>query len=175
MNVSIVGLFSNHLHGIVGCYIYSITHALIASGLFLIIGFLYNRYHTRTMKYFRGLALFLPTLISLLFLFSISNISFPGTAGFIPELLLYASSIHLSPLVLFLLLSAVLLLPLYFIYAFHKISFGLLSPYLSTLFQDLSIKEFHTLFPLIFFIFYLGLFPNILLDSITLSSLSLLH
>jgi NADH:ubiquinone oxidoreductase subunit 4 (subunit M) len=85
MNVSIIGIFSNNINGLLGSYHYSISHGLISTGLFMLIGVLYDRYHTRTLKYYRGLTYIMPIYITIFFLFNLSNISFPGTYGFISE------------------------------------------------------------------------------------------
>lgn len=55
MNITIIGIFSNNIHGLIGSYCYSISHGLVSGGLFLLVGLLYDRYHTRTLKYYRGL------------------------------------------------------------------------------------------------------------------------
>jgi NADH:ubiquinone oxidoreductase subunit 4 (subunit M) len=55
MNTSLIGLFSNDLNGIIGSILYGISHGIISSALFLLIGLLYERYHTRIIKYYRGL------------------------------------------------------------------------------------------------------------------------
>jgi NADH:ubiquinone oxidoreductase subunit 4 (subunit M) len=99
MNVSIIGIFSNNIHGLIGSYCYSISHGLVSGGLFLLVGVLYDRYHTRTLKYYRGLTYIMPIYITLLLIFSLSNLSFPGTFGFISEFLIYLGSIFLNPFV----------------------------------------------------------------------------
>jgi NADH-ubiquinone oxidoreductase chain 4 len=55
MNTAIIGLFSNDINGIIGSILYGISHGIISSGLFLLIGLLYDRFHTRIIKYYRGL------------------------------------------------------------------------------------------------------------------------
>lgn len=175
MNLSLIGLFSNDPLGIIGAFFYSITHGLIASALFFLVGALYERFHTRTLKYFRGLVLFMPILVFLFFFFSIANLSFPSTPGFIPELFIYFSALNFSPFVLLLTTSVIILLPVYFLLTYHKISFGSLSPYISCLFSDLNSKELAIFSPLLIFSFLFGFFPNIILDSLLLPSLSLLY
>ena len=63
MNVSIIGLFSNNVIGIVGCHCYALSHGFVSSALFLLVGIIYERYHTRTLKYYRGLALIMPLFV----------------------------------------------------------------------------------------------------------------
>lgn len=99
MNIGTIGLFSNDLNGISGAFIYSISHGLISGGLFLLVGMLYERYGTRNIKYYRGLVMIMPIYIVLFLFFSLSNISFPLTAGFIAEMLIFMSTLEISPFV----------------------------------------------------------------------------
>lgn len=169
MNVSIIGIFSNNIHGLLGSYIYSISHGLISTGLFFLIGFLYDRYHTRNVIYYRGLILFLPIFSVLLLLFSLFNISIPGTSGFISEFLIYYGSIINNPLMTIIITLVCFFLPLYFISTYHKIIYGQLSLYLPVLYSDISIKEINLLIPLIFWIIYIGIKPSIIINTIELS------
>jgi proton-translocating NADH-quinone oxidoreductase chain M len=169
MNVSIIGIFSNNIHGLLGSYIYSISHGLISTGLFLLLGLLYDRYHTRNFIYYRGLILFMPIFTFFLLLFSLFNISIPGTSGFISEFLIYYGSLIKNPIITIIITLVSFFLPLYFIYTFHKISYGQLSIYLPTLFNDITIKEFNLFIPLIFWIFYIGLNPSLIINTIELS------
>jgi proton-translocating NADH-quinone oxidoreductase chain M len=75
MNISIIGIFSNNIHGLVGSYCYSISHGLVSGGLFMLVGVLYDRYHTRTLKYYRGLTFIMPVYITLFLIFTLSNLS----------------------------------------------------------------------------------------------------
>ncbi len=175
MNVSIIGLFSNDLNGLIGCYLYTIAHGFVSAGLFLLVGFLYNRYHTRTLKYYRGLVLILPIYILFLFLFILVNFSFHGSLGFLAEMFIYFSSLTLSPFVLLFVSLVSILLPIYIIWTFQKISFGTLSPHISTIYSDLTFKEFHILLPLFLLTLYFGFFPHLLFNTIELRLAAILY
>lgn len=162
MNVGVIGIFSNDLHGISGAYLYSISHGLASSGLFLLAGHLYDRYHTKTLKYYRGLVLIMPIYITLFFLFSLSNLSFPLSLGFIAEFMILLSTIEFSPFVTFTTALVTILLPFYFIWTFQRISFGSISNYLPQAYQDTNIKEFHLLLPLLLLTIIFGIFPSII-------------
>lgn len=175
MNVGVIGIFSNDLHGISGAFLYSIAHGCVSGGLFLLVGMIYDRYHTRTIKYYRGLVLFMPIYIVLLLLFSLSNLSFPLSLGFIAEFMIYISTIEISPIITILVSTVSVLLPIYFIWTSQRISFGSLSNYLPTLYQDINIKEFHQLFPLLFLTIFFGINPSLILESILIPVLTLIH
>lgn len=175
MNTATIGLFSNDVQGIVSSMYFLLSHGLISSALFFLVGFVYDRYHTRTIKYYRGLTLIMP-LYSVFFLFfTLGNIAVPGTSGFIAEFLVLVglANVHIFSTVIASL--SIILAPAYSLYLYHRIAYGSFSPYLSTLYSDLTSREFHVLFLLAFLTLGLGLFPHFLLDSLTPLSLSLLY
>lgn len=174
MNISLIGILTNNLNGLLGCYIYNISHGLISTGLFLLIGLLYDRYHTKNFIYYRGLIMIMPLFSILLLLFSLFNISFPGTSGFISEFLIYYGSIIYNPLITIIISLVSFFLPLYFISIYHKITYGQLSIYLPILYSDISIKEINLFLPLIFWIIYIGLHPSLIINTIELSLNSIL-
>lgn len=99
MNVGVIGIFSASLNGLSGAYLYALSHGFASSALFLLAGFLYERIGTKSLIYKRGLVLIMPVFITCLFLFSLANISFPLSLGFIAELLIMICTINISPLV----------------------------------------------------------------------------
>ena len=174
MNVSIIGIFSNNIHGLIGSYCYSISHGQVSGGLFLLVGVLYDRYHTRTVKYYRGQTYIMPLYITLFQIFTLSNLSFPGTYGFVSEFLIILGSFFLNPFVTILITLVSFLLPIYFLWTYHKIAYGQFSNYLPTLQVDVTIKEFHLFLPLLFWIIYLGQNPSFIINTIELSLASIL-
>lgn len=99
MNFGLLGLFSNTTQGLIGGLFLSLSHGFVASALFLCIGILYDRHHTRLLKYYSGLTLVMP-MFSLIFLFfSLSNLGLPGTSSFIGEFLILIGSFDQNHLV----------------------------------------------------------------------------
>jgi len=174
-NVGVIGIFSNDLNGISGAYLYSISHGLASAGLFILAGNIYERYHTKTLKYYRGLVIFKPIYITLFFLFSLSNLSFPLSLGFIAELKILLSTLEISPFISKVTLLVTILLPFYFIWTFQRISFGKLSNMLPVLFQDTNIKEWNILAPLLILTIIFGIFPSIILDTTIISLYNLIN
>jgi NADH-quinone oxidoreductase subunit M len=70
MNLATLGLFTQNQHAINGGIYFLLSHGLISAGLFLLVGILYDRYHTRTIRYFRGLVTFMPIFAVIFLLFS---------------------------------------------------------------------------------------------------------
>lgn len=175
MNISIIGIFSNNIHGLQGSYSYSISHGLVSGGLFLLVGILYDRYHTRTLKYYRGLTYTMPQYITFFLIFTLANLSFPGTYGFISEFLIYLGSVTLNPIITILIGTISFLLPIYFLWTFHKIAYGQYTNYLPISFNDITRKEFHLLLPLLFWTIYLGINPSIIINSVQLSQYNIIN
>jgi NADH-ubiquinone oxidoreductase chain 4 len=99
MNFGLLGLFSNTVQGLIGGLFLAISHGFVASALFLCVGILYDRHHTRLLKYYSGLTLVMP-MFSLIFLFfSLSNLGLPGTSSFVGELLILIGSFNQNHLV----------------------------------------------------------------------------
>ncbi len=88
MNMAMVSLCSLNMVGFYSTVYLMLSHGLIASGLFFLVGFLYNRFHVRSVYYYSGLAMCMPILTVYFFLFTLANMAFPLTSGFIGEFLL---------------------------------------------------------------------------------------
>jgi len=89
MNLLIVGLLSSNLTAIAGSIIMHISHGFVSAGLFIFVGQLYERFYTRNIKYLRGLASPLPLFGTVFLLFTLANISVPGSLNFIAEIMVF--------------------------------------------------------------------------------------
>lgn len=169
MNLAILGIFSNNIYGLNGSIYFMISHGIISSGLFILIGILYDRYHTRIIKYYKGLVQILP-LFSLFFgFFTLANIAFPLTSGYMSELLTFLGIFIINPIIGIISTLAIILTPLYAFWFYHKIIYGSYSSYLTPC-LDITLKEFHSLFPLFFFSLFLGIYPNFIINIIDIIS-----
>jgi len=88
MNLIVLGIFTFTHQGIEGAIYLMIAHGLTSGGLFFCIGTLYDRFHTRSLKHYGGLQQVMPLFSIAFLLFSLANMSFPGTSNFVGELLL---------------------------------------------------------------------------------------
>jgi proton-translocating NADH-quinone oxidoreductase chain M len=102
MNLVMLGIFSFNSIGIEGAIFQSLSHGFVASALFLVIGIVYDRYHTRIVKYYSGLASVMPIYITIFMFFTMANISFPGTSSFVGEFLILTGSFKCNTSVTFL-------------------------------------------------------------------------
>jgi len=113
MNFAIIGLFTNSLEGIQGSIFLMLSHGIISAALFFCIGVLYDRYHTRILYYYGGLVQTMP-LFSLFFLiFTLSNMGFPGTSGFVGEILILVGMFSFNAKVSMLLASSMVFSAVY--------------------------------------------------------------
>lgn len=175
MNTATIGIFTNTYLGISSSVYFLISHGIISSALFLLIGVLYDRYHTRIVNYYRGLVSIMPLFTTIFLIFSMANSAVPGTSGFISEFVTFIGAFSSNPFIAFFASLAIVLTPAYSLWFFHKVSYGTFSNYLPTLFQDITSKEFHMFLPLLFFTFFFGLYPQYVFEPILLPCLALLY
>src|SRR6201996_8319649 len=174
MGVVVLGLFSNNLQGIEGAVILGLAHGVISPLLFIIVGdILYVRSHTRIIKYYRGIATSMPILSLIFFFATLANIGTPFSGNFIGEFMSFAGAFQQNPIMAILGATGIFLGTGYSIWLFNRISFGTASRYMSTM-PDISRREFFVLLPLIIVSFILGIYPNVVLDSLHLGISSLL-
>jgi NADH-ubiquinone oxidoreductase chain 4 len=98
MSVVVLGIFSNTIQGIEGALLLSLAHGFVSPALFICVGgILYNRYHTRIINYYRGMALTMPVFTLMFFLFTLANMSTPLTLNWIGEFLSLAGIFQRNP------------------------------------------------------------------------------
>nr|BAR90925.1 NADH dehydrogenase subunit 4 [Hydra vulgaris]BAR90932.1 NADH dehydrogenase subunit 4 [Hydra vulgaris] len=169
MGLVIVGIFSHSIEGLTGSILMMIAHGLSSSGLFIITSIIYFRFHSRIIKYFRGLTITMPILSIITFILILANISFPLTLNFIAELFLIISAFKFSLFIILLILLGVFINLIYSLWVYNRMFFGSNSIHLKFS-RDIVNFEFQSLLPLIIFIIILGIYPNILINPITFSS-----
>jgi NADH-ubiquinone oxidoreductase chain 4 len=174
MSIGILGIFSNTIQGIEGAILLSIAHGIVSPALFICVGILYDRYHSRLIKYYRGLVISMPLFAIYFFIFTLANMATPLTANFIGEFLTFTGSFKINPVLVAISATSMILVAGYSIWLYNRICFGNESIYLIKA-KDLTRREFFLLLPLVFLTFLFGVFPNILLDPIHYSVSFLLY
>nr|YP_008994222.1 NADH dehydrogenase subunit 4 [Rhodymenia pseudopalmata]AGO19274.1 NADH dehydrogenase subunit 4 [Rhodymenia pseudopalmata] len=168
-----IGIFSFNIQGIEGSILLMLSHGLVSSALFLCIGFLYDRYKTRIIKYYNGLVQVMPLFGLFLLYFILTNLGFPGTSSFIGELLVLIGSFQNSTALTFFASFGMVLGASYSIWLFNRISFGSLKLQYFHFFQDISRRELWILLPLVFSTLWMGLYPVFFLNEIHYSVINL--
>lgn len=162
MNYVVLGMFSLNLTSYVGSIFLMISHGLVSSALFFSIGILYDRYKTRILKYYGGLVVFMPLFSFFFLIFTLANMSFPGTSNFIGEFLVLVSLINDNFFICFLSTFCIIFGAVYSIWLYNRIIFGDISFYFS-IYSDICKREFVLLFLLLCSIIFFGMVPNTLL------------
>jgi proton-translocating NADH-quinone oxidoreductase chain M len=166
MNLVVLGIFSFNVSGLEGSIIQSISHGFVSGGMFLLIGILYNRYHTRFLHYYGGIVHFMPVFSGLFLIFTMANIALPGTSSFIGEFLLLLGIYKENTLTAVLSALGVILSGAYSLWLYNRLVFGNIKFNYTQLFSDISLREFVIMFSLLLFLFMLGISPNIFLRRI---------
>ena len=89
MNFALIGLFALNIEGLQGSIYLMLSHGVVSGALFLCVGCLYDRYHTRIVKYYSGIVLTMPIFSIFFLIFTLANIAFPGTSSFVGEFLIF--------------------------------------------------------------------------------------
>jgi NADH-quinone oxidoreductase subunit M len=101
MNVVLLGIMSLRTEGMEGAIFQMLSHGIVSGAMFFCVGVIYERYNVRSLKYFGGLANVYPLFAIVFLIFSLANISFPGTSSFIGEFLILAGVFKESSIVVF--------------------------------------------------------------------------
>jgi proton-translocating NADH-quinone oxidoreductase chain M len=165
MNLVMLGIFSFNVIGLEGALFQSLSHGFVASALFLIIGVVYERYHTRLVKYYGGLAVVMPLYITIFLFFTLANISFPGTSSFAGEFLILVGSFKANTSVTFLGATGVIIGGCYSLWLFNRIAYGNLKTQYTKKFIDINKREFLAFLPLIIGTLITGILPDIFLTT----------
>ena len=165
MNYVTLGIASGTLAGLEGSLFMMLGHGFVSSALFLCIGGLYERYHTRILLYYGGLVLGMP-LFSVFFLFfTLANVSFPGTSNFIGELFILLGVFLDSQVAAFLAAAGVILSAVYAFWLYNRLVFGVLKVQHISSFSDLTSKELLLMSVFAFLVIWAGLMPNVFLEA----------
>jgi NADH:ubiquinone oxidoreductase subunit 4 (subunit M) len=97
-----LGLFTFNIQAIEGAIYLMLSHGVVSSALFMCIGVLYDRHHTRTLKYYSGMSQVMPIFMTIFLIFILGNLSFPTTAGFIGEFLVLIGLFQTNKMISFL-------------------------------------------------------------------------
>jgi len=175
MAIVILGLFSNTLVGIEGAILLSIAHGFISPALFILLGgVLYDRFHSRILRYYRGLRSRIPIFRLLFFIATICNIGVPLSLNWAGEFISLIGIFQQSPIIRIFASSSIVLSACYSIFLFNRISFGKLGNY-TYLPSDINKREYIILLTLLFPRVLFGIIPNIILNDLHASVTQLLY
>ncbi|MGO4571746.1 NADH-quinone oxidoreductase subunit M [Microvirga sp. 2TAF3] len=160
-----MGLFSMNPQGIQGAMFQMVSHGLVSGALFLCVGVVYDRMHTREISAYGGLVERMPLYAVAFMIFTMANVGLPGTSGFIGEFLTLVGAFRSNPWVAFFAASGVILSAAYALWLYRRVVYGRLTkPALQNI-SDLNRRELITLVPLVLLVIYYGVQPGPILDA----------
>jgi len=179
MGVVVLALFSNNVQGIEGGILLGISHGFVSPALFICVGgILYSRYHTRIIKYFKGIVNRMPLFTTLFFVFILFNTAVPLSLNYVGEFLSLTGVFLQSPFISVLGASGIVLSAAYSIWVYTRISYGSYNNPVFNLMgsvKDINRREFFLLLPLLIATVILGILPNIVLDALHASVTTILY
>jgi proton-translocating NADH-quinone oxidoreductase chain M len=127
MNLVVLGIFSGSQYGLEGAMYLMIGHGVVSSALFFGVGVLYDRYHTRLLHYYGGLVVVMPVFATFFFIFTLANMSFPGTSNFLGEFYIFLGIFSRSTLMLLFSSAGIVLSAVYSVWLYNRVIFGTLN------------------------------------------------
>jgi NADH-quinone oxidoreductase subunit M len=164
-----MGIFAVNAQGIQGGIFQMLSHGLVASALFLCVGVIYDRMHTREISAYGGLVNIMPKYAVALLIFTMANVGLPGTSSFVGEFLTLMGAFRVNTWVAFFATFGVILSAAYALWLYRRVIFGVLEKdSLKGLF-DLSTREKVILYPLVILVIFYGVYPKPVFDATAVS------
>ncbi|MCK4861441.1 MAG: NADH-quinone oxidoreductase subunit M [Rhodobacteraceae bacterium] len=170
-----MGIFTFNQQGVDGAIFQMISHGFISGALFLSVGIVYDRMHTRDIEAYGGLAVRMPVYALIFMLFTMANVGLPGTSGFIGEFLTLVAVFKVNTWVAFGATFGVILSAAYALYLYRRVVFGDLIKESLKGITDMDAREKLVIAPLVLFTLLLGIYPALVLDIIGPSVEALVH
>lgn len=173
-----LGIFALNQQGIQGGIIQMLNHGIVTGALFLCIGIVYQRTHTRQIAHYGGVATVMPAYSSFFMIFTLASIGLPGTNGFIGEFLILLGTFKTWKLMCILAATALIIGAAYMLWLYQRVFFEKINPeFLHHIhgYSDLNSREILTLLPLVLVVFWIGFYPNALLSFMDISVKDLIN
>ena len=155
-----LGLFAFNLQGIEGGILQMINHGVSTGALFLIVGILYERRHTRLISDFGGLAKVVPVFAACFMAVALSSIALPGTNGFVGEFLILLGAFRTHPGLTVVAATGVVLAAVYMLWMYQRVMFGKVTIEENRRLKDMSGREIACMLPILLLVFWIGVYPQ---------------
>lgn len=160
MAIVTVGLFAFNVQGLEGAMIVMLSHGLVSGALFLCVGVIYDRLHTREIARYGGLAINMPYYALFFLLFTMASIGLPGTSGFVGEFLALAGIYQASSLVALIATTGIILGAAYMLYLYRRVAFGGQVNEDAAAMADISPREWIMMAPIAAAVLWMGVYPE---------------
>ncbi|MDQ0319911.1 NADH-quinone oxidoreductase subunit M [Pararhizobium capsulatum DSM 1112] len=168
-----MGIFAANVQGVQGAVFQMLSHGIVSGALFLCVGVVYDRMHTREISAYGGLVNNMPKYAVAFMVFTMANVGLPGTSGFVGEVLTLLGAFRANTWVAFFAATGVILSAAYALWLYRRVIFGPLDKESLKALLDLSGREKIILYPLIVLTIFFGIYPAPVFDA-TASSIDLL-
>ena len=159
-----MGIFAGNEQGMQGAIFQMLSHGLISGALFLCVGVVYDRMHTREIAFYGGLTNKMPWFAAIFLMFTMANVGLPGTSGFIGEILTLVGTYQVSTWAAFVAATGLILSAVYALTLYRNVMFGeITNPALATI-KDIDLRELVLFVPLIVGTIWLGVQPDLVLN-----------
>jgi len=165
MGYVIIGLFSLNTIAVSGSVYQMLSHGISTGALFLLVGMIYERRHTREIDQFGGIAKVMPLFATVFMIVTLSSVALPGTNGFIGEFLILLGTWKANKLAAALAGLGVVFGAVYMLWVYQRVMFGEIKREENKRLKDLSGREIFVLAPIVFLIFVMGIFPNFFFEK----------
>ena len=169
-----IGIFTFTMQGIEGGLIQMLSHGLISGALFMIVGVVYDRIHSREIERYGGLVHRMPVYAAVFMLFTLGNVGLPGTSGFVGEFLVLVGVFQVNTWVAALTTTGVVLSAAYALWLYRRVIFGALEKEDLKAILDLNRREIVQFAPLVVLVLLMGFYPAPFLDVMHVSVANLL-
>jgi NADH-quinone oxidoreductase subunit M len=170
-----MGIFAATAQGVAGGIFQMISHGIVSAALFLCVGVVYDRMHTRQIAAYGGLVNRMPLYAAAFLVFTLGNVGLPGTSGFVGEFLALIGTFRVNTWVATLATIGTILSAAYALWLYRKVVLGALTKPSLALIKDLNYREIITLGPLVILTILFGIYPKPVLDFSAASVTQLLE
>ena len=164
-----MGIFAANQQGIDGAIFQMLSHGFISGALFLCVGVIYDRMHTREIAAYGGLVNRMPKYALVFMVFTMASVGLPATSGFVGEFLVLLGAFYYNTWLAVFATTGVVLGAAYMLYVYRRIIFGKLDKENLMSIKDLSYREIIVFAPLILLVFWMGVYPSPFLDVMSVS------
>ncbi|TET88640.1 MAG: NADH-quinone oxidoreductase subunit M [Sulfurovum sp.] len=166
MGIIMLGIFAMNAEGIGGSVFQMLSHGIVSGALFMLVGVIYDRRHTKLMSEFGGLASVMPKYAVIFGIMLMAAVGLPLTIGFVGEFLVLLGFYQISPIMTILAGTSIIIGAIYMLAVYKKSFFGPITNEANKTLKDLDRKETWSLVPLVLIVIWLGIYPKPVLEPI---------
>ena len=169
MGIVTIGIFTPNALGIAGSIVMMLSHGLVSAALFMVVGVVYDRIHSREIAAYGGLAERMPVYATVFMLFMLASVGLPGTSGFVGEILVIVGVFSVNSWVAALAATGMILGAAYMLWLYRRVIFGALTKDSLKAIRDMRANEVIAFAPLVVLVLLMGIYPQFFLDPMAAS------